>query len=442
VTEELSIKRRRILRSKLCLLTCESRPRITRHQNKISGSDGVGGGQVPWPGITSAHTGSFASRAMFTVARSAPRSRAAAAGAYSAGAHALGGIPVAPASNPILLRQLGAVCIRRDATAGSSPRGRGFACLGVGGGGVGGGGGNRVLGRAPTATRALSSSSGDGGGGSSWDATSFNEKLAAARRDRAWGREGVGDRAAGGAARGARGVFGVDARDGGRGGGGGGRGGGGDMQRAIALNRLISQEEDPRGLLCLLDDELPNFNNVNVATAFSIFGRLCGSTSFPRDIVADVRFRELMDLAQIMCADGRLKARELANVTHAVSRMSAAGKLAADDADVMDLLAAMEEQVVLVASGMEPQGVANTVYAFAALGREPGAAALAALEAAVVRVGPGMDPQHVANVWWSYAKLELMPGAEAQAALEAAVVRQAPGRGLHSFTSQLNLSRV
>ena len=127
-----------------------------------------------------------------------------------------------------------------------------------------------------------------------------------------------------------------------------------------------------------------------------------------------------------MCADGRLKARELANLTHAVAKMSAAGKLAAADADVQDMLAALEERVVHVASDMKPQEVSNTVYSFAVLGREPGAAARGALEVAVMRVGPDMVPQAVANTAWSFATLGLMPGAEARAALEVAVVRTSP----------------
>ena len=127
-----------------------------------------------------------------------------------------------------------------------------------------------------------------------------------------------------------------------------------------------------------------------------------------------------------MCADGRLQAQAVANITHAVGKMSAAGKLAADDADVQDTLAALEGRVVLVASHMKPQEVSNTAYAFAALKRMQGAETRAALEAAVMRVAPDMKPQETANVAWSFATLGLIPGAEARAALEAAVVRVGP----------------
>ena len=52
----------------------------------------------------------------------------------------------------------------------------------------------------------------------------------------------------------------------------------------------------------------------------------------------------------------------MANITHAVGKMSAAGKLAADDADVQDTLAALEGRVVLVAPHMEPQNVSNAIW--------------------------------------------------------------------------------
>ena len=151
-----------------------------------------------------------------------------------------------------------------------------------------------------------------------------------------------------------------------------GAGVGGGRTASIALNRLITQEESPEGVLCLVAEELGNLNDVNVATAFSKLGKLCSSRSFPRNIAADDRFRGLTVVARDMCADGRLQAQAVANITHAVGKMSAARKLAADDADVQDTLAALEGRVVLVASHMVPQEVANAIWAFATLGLMPG----------------------------------------------------------------------
>jgi hypothetical protein len=193
---------------------------------------------------------------MFAAARSVSRTRATAGacGAGSGAARALGGVPVAhaPASPPPhWLRQLGAVWERRDAVAGSPRFGRVLACLG-------GGGGGGVWG-ALAASRAMSSSSGDGGGGSS----SVNDKLRVSREKRVTTRgEGVGERTAGGAARGGRRGSGASARGGG---GGGGRGrwprvaGGGvgvangkASELVQSLNVRILRAKDQEGLLRLV----------------------------------------------------------------------------------------------------------------------------------------------------------------------------------------------
>ena len=65
--------------------------------------------------------------------------------------------------------------------------------------------------------------------------------------------------------------------------------------------------------------------------------------------------------ARGLCDDGRLQSRELANIVHAAAKMSAAEKLVTDDAGVQDMLAALEQRVVRVASDMAPQADSNTV---------------------------------------------------------------------------------
>jgi hypothetical protein len=180
----------------------------------------------------------------------------------------------------------------------------------------------------------------------------------------------------------------------------------------VTQQRTIDAHHTARGKIAytrtfLLADELPNFNDVNVSTAFSMLGKLCGSRSFPRNIAADDRFRGLMVSLRDVCADGRLRARNLANIIHAVSKMSAAGKIATDDAGVQAALAALEQRVVRVATDMKPQEVSNTTYGFALMAWEPGSEARAAVETAVLRVAldPDMVPQAVSNVMWALATL-------------------------------------
>ena len=191
-------------------------------------------------------------------------------------------------------------CFRGDAEGpcwpgapGFSPCLRGIALLGDGGGGG--------WYRAPTATRALSFSSGsrdDGGGGGSSSpddkltaaclarGSSVGDKLTAARakRESAQG-QGVGDPAAGGAARGLPGGwagYGGSRRGGGSGGGGGRGGGGGGAgvkrkapfaERAsaesIQLNGELSRAGSVEEILTLVDERADVFNAVNVSTALN-----------------------------------------------------------------------------------------------------------------------------------------------------------------------------
>jgi hypothetical protein len=185
-----------------------------------------------------------------------------------------------------------AVGLRGASAGGLACSVRGVARLG--GGGSGGCGGDTR--RAAAAPRAL-------GSGDAREGSAYNDKLAAARAARAQKPTqggGEGGRAAGSGARGARGGGGANTR-GGSGGGDarrGGRcaGGGGGRAAAIALNRRITEEESPEGLLRLVADELPSFDGVNVATAFSKLGKLYGSRSFPGNLAGDDNFRGLMVL--------------------------------------------------------------------------------------------------------------------------------------------------
>ena len=68
-----------------------------------------------------------------------------------------------------------------------------------------------------------------------------------------------------------------------------GAGVGGGRTASIALNRLITQEESPEGVLCLVAEELGNLSDVNVSTAFSKLGKLCSFRSFPRNVDETMR---------------------------------------------------------------------------------------------------------------------------------------------------------
>jgi hypothetical protein len=87
--------------------------------------------------------------------------------------------------------------------------------------------------------------------------------------------------------------------------------------------------------------------------------------------------------------------------------------------------AALETAAGRVAREMNPQGVANTMWAFSKVERMPDDKTWAALETAARRVAQEMNPQDVANVMWAYATLGKVPNDKTWAALETAAGRVA-----------------
>jgi cellobiose-specific phosphotransferase system component IIA len=87
---------------------------------------------------------------------------------------------------------------------------------------------------------------------------------------------------------------------------------------------------------------------------------------------------------------------------------------------------ALETAAARVASSMNPQALANTVWSYAKLGRAPEPETWRALETAAVRVAASMVPQALANTVWAYATLGRAPEPETWRALETGTARVAP----------------
>ena len=79
-----------------------------------------------------------------------------------------------------------------------------------------------------------------------------------------------------------------------------------------------------------------------------------------------------------------------------------------------------------VVSSMVPQALANTVWAYATLGRAPEPETWRTLDTAAARVAASMNPQALANTVWAYVTLGRAPEPEEWRALETAAVRVAP----------------
>ena len=67
---------------------------------------------------------------------------------------------------------------------------------------------------------------------------------------------------------------------------------------------------------------------------------------------------------------------------------------------------------------MNAQDVANTLWAYATMGREPGAGVMRGLEGRAEAVAGTFNAQDVANTLWAYATMGREPGAGVMRGLE------------------------
>ena len=120
-----------------------------------------------------------------------------------------------------------------------------------------------------------------------------------------------------------------------------------------------------------------------------------------------------------------LSAPGLANVYHAyaaLARQRKAAGIAAADA----LCSKLEERAVDLKGAFNLQEAANCLCAAATLERGLTGRVREGLLAAARHTAPGMKPQGVANTLWAFAKLDCKPDSECFAALLASAERTAP----------------
>jgi hypothetical protein len=147
----------------------------------------------------------------------------------------------------------------------------------------------------------------------------------------------------------------------------------------------------------------------------------------PQHLMADEAFQGLLRRARDFAREGMFPARNLANTLHSVAKLCAARRVDVTDGAVEETLEALETAVVRVAASINPQELANIVWAYATLGRAPKPETWRALESAAVRVAPSMKPQELANTVWAYATLGRATEPETWRALETAAARVVAG---------------
>jgi hypothetical protein len=170
-------------------------------------------------------------------------------------------------------------------------------------------------------------------------------------------------------------------------------------------NSDISGARCAEDLLIIVGGNLSALNEMNLRTAVHRLGTMARRRDFPQ-IATDNRFRGLLD----RICETQLSGRSVANVIYGLAKMKKMRRLATGAEELSAVLNHLEGATRHVAPEMVSQEVANTVWAYATLGKAPGEKAWKVLEAAAVRVGPEMVPQAVSNTVWAYATLGKAPG--------------------------------
>jgi len=142
------------------------------------------------------------------------------------------------------------------------------------------------------------------------------------------------------------------------------------------------------GELCTcIEAKAADFNYVNVTTAFRQLlkmARQAGVRQSALQVLEDVMMRKMGDFGP----------REVASTLHIMAKARYRPKNRA-------LLPALDMQVEKVVREYDAQAVANTVWAYATMGREPGEGVMGMLEGRMGEVVGEYNAQDVANTMWA-----------------------------------------
>ena len=135
-------------------------------------------------------------------------------------------------------------------------------------------------------------------------------------------------------------------------------------RRAIEINQRITRSEDAGEVCDLVETCAAEFNHVNVATAFRKLLQQRGGRDDASRGRVEPALRTLEQAAVRTIED--FGSQAVANTLHAMAK---ARYLPSDPA----VLPALERQAEVVAPTMDNQNVANTLWAYARMGRAPSA---------------------------------------------------------------------
>ena len=163
----------------------------------------------------------------------------------------------------------------------------------------------------------------------------------------------------------------------------------------IAINKQITACKDVKDLCSVIQNRVTEFNHVNFATAF------CKLLQTPRHGVAggtvDQALRSLEESALHNIED--FGPQELANTLHAMAKRN----YIPTNSRVIE---ALERQVEELAGTLNAKDVANMLWAYAKMGRKPGAG----LEGRAEALTGTFNAQDMTNTLWAYATMGREPG--------------------------------
>ena len=176
---------------------------------------------------------------------------------------------------------------------------------------------------------------------------------------------------------------------------------------SVQLNRHILESSSTGELCELIEARAEEFDSINVATAFR---KLLQSRrdGVPRGVAE--RASQALEAAALRRMH-TFEAQAVANILHIMAKTRYRPW---DPALVQKL----EERAEAVAGTFTPQELANTMCAYATMGREPGAGVMRELEGRAEALAGTFNPQDVANTLWAYATMGREPGAGVMRELE------------------------
>jgi hypothetical protein len=170
------------------------------------------------------------------------------------------------------------------------------------------------------------------------------------------------------------------------------------------INKRISKlNRDWQGILSVYSADHEDFNEVNWSTTMNKLGKIFGKDK--QLMKQSDTFRTMIrDLSLRMTASPELQhfggAREVATIAHALAKLKVKSK------DVTDILNTVDNNSKWLLETGNPQAIANTAWAFAALNTPAHSLFKRIGERASVLVDQ-CDPQAIANIAWAFATLNI-----------------------------------